>query len=295
MPDRKTMTSESDFAIIRAAYAKQVMAAADTADERVEAAFEVTRREDYLGPGPWPIIRFGGQYVDSPSADPVYLYTDDLIGILPDRHLNNGQPSLHARLMSSLGVQPGEHVVHVAAGVGYFSALLAHLVGVAGRVTAIEFEPELALRAAVNMAHLPQARVLQGDGATVPFDPADVIYVNAGVTRPADAWLDRLRDGGRLLLMLTTEHGDSSLGFGTMRRHGAVFVITRDGDGFKARWVSPVGVYRCHSLREAVSEQALDAAFAKDDGRGVTRLYRSDDIAEARCWLKAPGWCLAYD
>jgi len=25
------------------------------------------------------------------------------------------------------------------------------------------------------------------------FEPADVIYVNAGATRPADAWLDRLK------------------------------------------------------------------------------------------------------
>jgi protein-L-isoaspartate(D-aspartate) O-methyltransferase len=35
------------------------------------------------------------------SADPVYLYTDDVIGILPERHLNNGQPSLHAVLIAS--------------------------------------------------------------------------------------------------------------------------------------------------------------------------------------------------
>jgi protein-L-isoaspartate(D-aspartate) O-methyltransferase len=26
------------------------------------------------------------------------------------------------------------------------------------------------------------------------FEPADVIYVNAGATRPADAWLDRLKE-----------------------------------------------------------------------------------------------------
>jgi protein-L-isoaspartate(D-aspartate) O-methyltransferase len=27
------------------------------------------------------------------------------------------------------------------------------------------------------------------------FESADVIYVNAGATRPADAWLDRLKEG----------------------------------------------------------------------------------------------------
>jgi hypothetical protein len=46
--------------------------------------------------------------------------------------------------------QPGEHVVHVGAGVGYYTAILAELVGVAGRVKAIEFDAELAARATAN-------------------------------------------------------------------------------------------------------------------------------------------------
>src|SRR5215813_13951338 len=52
-----------------------------------------------------------------------------------------------------------------------------------------------------------KVRVLQGDGAQIAFDPADVIYVNAGATRPADIWLDRLNDGGRLVLPLTSDKG----------------------------------------------------------------------------------------
>jgi protein-L-isoaspartate(D-aspartate) O-methyltransferase len=38
--------------IVRCAFAKQVMAAAETMDARVEAAFAAVRREDFLGPGP---------------------------------------------------------------------------------------------------------------------------------------------------------------------------------------------------------------------------------------------------
>jgi len=41
----------------------------------------------------------------------------------------------------------GEHVVHIGAGVGYYTAILAKLVGAEGRVTAIEFDAELAARA----------------------------------------------------------------------------------------------------------------------------------------------------
>jgi protein-L-isoaspartate(D-aspartate) O-methyltransferase len=34
-----------------------------------------------------------------------------------------------------------------------------------------------------------------------------VIYVNAGATRPADIWRDRLNDDGRLILPLTSDEG----------------------------------------------------------------------------------------
>jgi protein-L-isoaspartate O-methyltransferase len=45
--------------------------------------------------------------------------------------------------------------------------------------------------------------IVQGDGSRVAFDSADVIYVNAGATKPAEAWLDRLTEGGRLILPMT--------------------------------------------------------------------------------------------
>jgi protein-L-isoaspartate(D-aspartate) O-methyltransferase len=70
--------------------------------------------------------------------------------------------------------------VHVGAGVGYYTAILAELVGAEGRVTAIEFDAELAARPAVNLAQTPHVRAVHGDGTRVVFDPADVIYVNAG-------------------------------------------------------------------------------------------------------------------
>lgn len=47
--------------------------------------------------------------------------------------------------------------------------------------------------------------MVQGDGATATFDAADLIYVSAGVTHPAAAWLDGLADGGRRFLPLTMD------------------------------------------------------------------------------------------
>ena len=124
------------------------------------------------------------------------------------------------------------------------------------------------------------------------FDVADVIYVNAGATRPADCWLDRLADGGRLILPLTA--GKALPPKGQVARHGAVFRIERRGDDYIAQWISAVGVFPCEGSRDAVSEAALDKALQAGGWEKVTRLHRTGDLPEERCWLRAPGWALAY-
>jgi len=96
-------------------------------------------------------------------------------------------------------------VVHIGAGTGYYTAILAHIVGLSGRVTGIEYEPELAARAKTNFATYPNVEIVEGDGTLVSFDTADVIYVNAGCTRPVESWLERLADGGRLILPMTSD------------------------------------------------------------------------------------------
>ena len=154
------MDRQDELAIIRAAYAKQILAIAEIDDIRLDAAFAAVRREDFLGPGPWPILRRleGRSYVPTPDADPVYLYTNDLVGIVPERHLNNGQPSLHAHLIHQASPAAGEHVVHVGTGTGYYTALLAHLAGPSGRVTGIEYDGDLAGRAKANFAGYSKRR-----------------------------------------------------------------------------------------------------------------------------------------
>ena len=99
----------------------------------------------------------------------------------------------------------GAHVVHVGAGTGYYSAILAEIVGRTGRVTAIEIDPALAARAQENLTCAwPQVTVVAGDGfAFRPDQPADAIVVNAGVTHFSAVWLDTLAENGRLLVPLT--------------------------------------------------------------------------------------------
>jgi len=288
--------TEAELAIVRRAFAMQVLGAVGVDNSRVEDAFAKVKREDFMGPGPWPIFRWGAAYRPTPSADPVYLYTDDLVGLIPERRLNNGQPQLHAHLINQANPGPGEHVVHIGTGTGYYTAVLAHMVGPKGRVTGIEFDPDLAARTRANFAHAPNVTIVEGDGASILFDPADVIYVNAGVTRPADNWLNLLKDGGRMILPLTTDKNFDQVGRAPheMVSQGAVLRIERRGEDFFVKWISAVAIFPCAGARDAASEKALGEALARGRLNEVTRLYRHENVPAEDCWLKAPGWSLAY-
>jgi protein-L-isoaspartate(D-aspartate) O-methyltransferase len=188
-------------------------------------------------------------------------------------------------LMKQADPRSGEHVVHIGAAVGYYTAILAHMVGQSGRVTAIEFDAGLAKQLAMNFAGQRNVCAVHGDGTKIDFDPADVIYVNASATRPLDLWLDRLNDGGRMILALTKDKDTV----------GAWFLIERRADEFFANWISAAGLFPCEGARDAESERALVVALDKGGWDRVTRLYRRGDVPAERCWLKGPDWCLAYD
>jgi len=292
---------ETELAIVRRAYAKQILSLVDVDDARIEAAFAHVPREHYLGPGPWEGFRYLGKYHTTPDDDPVYVYTDRLFGLIPAKGVNNGQPSLHAALMANAGVGVGEHVVHVGAGVGYYTAILAHIVGPGGRVTAIEFDPDLAARARTNLAHVPNVTVIVGDACTLSFDPADVIYANAAFSCVPLSWLDGLRDGGRLILPMGSRVGlrDGASGpfdmakFMLLYKSQVVFRIERRGAEFHVTPGIPAAFISAEGADDA-SDAALVAALEKGGARNVTRVYRGEDVPDERCWLRGKGWCLAY-
>src|SRR3984893_11595058 len=103
------MDSDTQREIIRRAYAKLVMAAAGVVDRRIEAAFAAVKREDFLGRGPWRVMRWGHGYVTTPTRNPVFLYDDVVVAIVPERKPNTGQPSFLAALIAGAGPRPGEH------------------------------------------------------------------------------------------------------------------------------------------------------------------------------------------
>ena len=162
----------------RRAYAAEITRRAGVSDPRIEAAFAAVPREDFAGPPPWR-IGSGGFFGLSSSDDPARLYEDVLVAIDAERGINNGQPSLHAQSIDALGVKEGETVVQIGAGAGYYTAILATLVGPAGRVIAYEIAPDIAARAAANLARYPQVEVRARSGVE-DLPQADAIYVKIG-------------------------------------------------------------------------------------------------------------------
>jgi protein-L-isoaspartate(D-aspartate) O-methyltransferase len=184
-------------------YARLIVNRAGSGNERLIDAFATVERERFVGPGPWRVFT-GAGYISTITDDPKVLYQDILVGLASDRGINNGEPSLHARAIAACAPKPGEQVVHVGAGTGYYTAVLAHMVAPVGRVVGYEIEADLAGRASSNLAGL-NATVAVASGTDGSLPPADVIYVSAGATHPVRTWLEALNPGGRLLFPLTPD------------------------------------------------------------------------------------------
>ena len=144
---------EAELQSLRQVYARKIVASANASgDARLEAAFAAVHREDFLGSPPWRPIDTGRGYRSAPVSDPACVYQDVLFPLSLARGVNNGSPSLHARLMHALAPQPGQTIVHLGAGTGYYSAILSELVGPEGQVAAIEIDPLLAEKARTCLA-----------------------------------------------------------------------------------------------------------------------------------------------
>lgn len=274
-------------------YAEEIETLAGLRTPALVEALATVPRERFLPPGPWFVrteADFGGPARRTPDADPRHVYHNLAIAIDPARQLFNGQPSLVAMLIEALAPAPGGRVLHVGAGTGYYSALMARAVGASGRVVAIEVDPALASGALANLADVSWVDVRHGDG-TGPLEPFDGILVNAGVTHPLATWLDALAPGGRLVVPITSTGGVPA--FGPAIGKGIVVLVTREPKRFAARAVTFVAIYSALGIRDPGMDARIGEALKRNPFPRLSSLRRDAHKPSPSCWLHGDGWCLA--
>ncbi|HYL58002.1 MAG TPA: methyltransferase domain-containing protein [Candidatus Acidoferrales bacterium] len=286
---------------VRWRYARKLRRKAALHSKLLIRAFAEVPREHYLGAGPWPLLTMKG-YRRSRTAHPRVLYDDILVGIVPKRFLNNGQPSGLASWFDALDLKRNDTVVHVGCGTGYYTAILAHVVGPRGHVRAIEIDRELVPRAKENLGHLPNVEVVEGDGSKIDPGPADAIFVNAGANYPVATWLDALKPGGRLLFPLITarlatipifRHGKRVAGFYRAGMSGVMILVRREDAKFSARAISSVGIFPCIGAIERDADRNAAAAIERGDVENIRSIRRDAHAADASCWLHTDGACIS--
>jgi protein-L-isoaspartate(D-aspartate) O-methyltransferase len=286
-----------DLSLRRRFYAEEIEAVAKLRSAALVNALAAVPRERFLRAGPWTVLAdtdFMGagpiKTRETPDADPARVYHNIGIAIDPARQLFNGQPSALAPWIDALELTPGARVLHVGAGLGYYTAVMAHCVGPAGSVLAFEADALLAEDARANLAAMPWV-IVRAESATGPFDePFDAILINAGVTHPLDAWLDALAPGGRMILPLTA----SLPGMGPIGK-GFVFLVTRNTEDFTAKLAGFIAIYSAVGVRDESFTAALGKAMMTGPQRAtaVARLRRDAHEPRLECWLHGQGFCLS--
>lgn len=160
----------------------------------------VTDRRVLLAMGHVPRERF------VPDARQALAYIDEdvpLTAAANPRFLS--APAPFAKLLQLVGIDHADHVLDLGCGTGYSTAVLAYL---SQHVTGVENDPSLAHAARDNLSALQvtNASIVEGplDAAPKGTAPFDVIVVEGAVPAVPDQLFDALREGGRLVALVSS-------------------------------------------------------------------------------------------
>lgn len=274
----------------RRAFAEAIAAASHLTNRRVIDALACVPREDFLGPGPWTIRGPGMPAAQlTATSDPVEVLRDVSVALDAARDLDNGAPSVVAPWLDALHVAEGDRVVHIGAGTGYYSALLAELAGRTGHVDAIELDPALLERARQNLSPWPWVSASNDATNVLAPDTVDVMLIHAGASHVRDEWLDALSPRGRLLVPLTCAMPGMAVTLGK----GMMAFVSRNDAEWRASVFGMIAVYSLQGLRDVERERVLGQAFMRGGWQSVARLRRDAHAPAEACWLHADGACLS--
>ena len=183
----------TDFARLRRAMVDSQVRVNDVTDPRIIDAMLDIPRERFV-----PASRAGLAYLDEdlPLGSGRYLI----------------EPMVLAKLVHALALTDNDRVLDVGCATGYGAALLSRL---AGRVVAVEEEPELASAAKRLLAELaPGVSLVVGPlTAGAPGEgPFDAILIEGAIETVPEALVRQLEEGGRLAAVV----GSGGMGRATL-------------------------------------------------------------------------------
>lgn len=278
-----------------AQYVNKIMELARSSDDRVSSAFIAVERSHFFLPGPWHVYQFSGippyfSYRLTKSADPEHLYDDIAVALDVDKNINTGLPSVWVRYLTALALQPNEHALHIGCGSGYYSAVMAELVGASGQVVAYEIHERLAKQAASNLEPWPQVSVSAADGTAREYGSFDAIVVSACTTDIPRWWLASLKPGGRLLVTLGFSEYDADVGISLGM---SVLIVRSEDESFTAEVVSFPYMVDCVGAQSESARMVLSDAVDRGGWDDITELRLDEHCPSASCWAHTETWCLS--
>ncbi len=157
----------------------------DVTDRRITEAMGQIERERFV-----------------PASSRALAYSDTCVEVKPGRHLLD--PRCLAKLLQLAEIKESDKVLDVACATGYSSAVLSAL---SADVVALEEDEALAkdatsaLRSCAKLGRLFGFMGPHRDGAASQA-PFDVIFVNGAVEEIPAAWVQQLKEGGRMVVVL---------------------------------------------------------------------------------------------
>lgn len=147
-----------------------------------------------------------------PSAKRDMAYVGGPIEIAPGRMLLDGRTI--AKMLDAANLEPGDVVLEIGCGLGYCTALLAHMVEA---VVAVEEDADLAAEAETTLADqgIDNAAVVTGSLAAghAKAGPYDAIMIFGGLETFPEALADQVNEGGRIVaIFMNGAHGEARFG-----------------------------------------------------------------------------------
>lgn len=152
---------------------------------------------------------------------------------------SSSAPSVMARMISTLRLEPGMRVLEIGTGTGWNAACMA---AIGAEVVSVEIDAAIAARARTNLqnAGYGNVSVVTGDGekGAVEYAPFDRVLSTAAARNVPYAWVEQCREGALIvtpytgeahkwaLLVLTVSAGvasggmDGTASFMPLRGHG---------------------------------------------------------------------------